>query len=472
MKKRALRCLCFVLLSCALSFGKMYKSKHFIIQTELDHRFVGFIENVAETYYANMLEYGLASKGKGRLTVYYSETESEAKHLFKLHGYNGKQGNYYYAADIPAVYVYRRAGDGEYVGWRPLFYGITYHLVNRELVDAPVWFKEGVSCFFSEKGQLIKSELVFDSVNPKQQQLLRKELEKVGRANIKRLYSSTAERFYTWNIGIPFAKTFFYWLCETGQLKNYMNVVKTDGFELVVLEKTLSRSFSKINMELSRFIKKNVYADAYLGDGRQASDESEKERLFGQALELRFGYYAVYLDLAKLHYLNKEYEKSIENLELILVQGQKREYRQVVKLMAKVYYRKKDFPKALDYYMKAWEYSDYDEYKYRLAFGIANCHYHLKDLENARKWYKRFLKDKWEIKPMQKAVEYAEKFVEYRKALAEAKTEAKEKPMQKAVKYAEKFVEHRKALKETKAEAKAEAKAKAKVKAKAMKDNK
>ena len=50
-----------------------------------------------------------------------------------------------------------------------------------------------------------------------------------------------------------------------------MNVVKKEGFDLEVLEKTLSKSFSKINMELFRFIKENVYADAYLADGRQAA---------------------------------------------------------------------------------------------------------------------------------------------------------------------------------------------------------
>ena len=186
-----------------------------------------------------------------------------------------------------------------------------------------------------------------------------------------------------------------------------------------VLEESLSKSSSKINIELFKFIKRDVYADAYLADGRQADDAAEKTKAYLNALDLRPGYYAAYLDLAKLHYSNKEYEKSMQILLRMLVNKHKRDHRQVVKLMAKICYWQEDYPKSLDYYMKAWGYSDYDEYKYRLAYGIGSCYYYLEDSDNAQKWYEQFLEGKWETGSMQAAEKYAKKFIKHQKELAE-----------------------------------------------------
>jgi tetratricopeptide (TPR) repeat protein len=148
-----------------------------------------------------------------------------------------------------------------------------------------------------------------------------------------------------------------------------------------------------------------------LKDGWQTEDQAQKIQAFLKALELKPDYHTARLELAECYCRSKDYEKCRENLKQILDDPESIEYRQAAGLMANTYYNEKDYPKALEYYNKAWEYSDCYEYKYRLAYQIGNCFYYLKDPEGAKQWYKKFLDCNWEPEKMKTSVDYARKYL-------------------------------------------------------------
>ena len=262
-----------------------------------------------------------------------------------------------------------------------------------------------------EQTRIVKGKITVGRPNPWREQILRNEIEQGRRPNIKRLFSSSTEQFHDWDLGCHFARAFFYWLHETGQLEQYLKNVREKGYELSVLEETVSDSYGRINIELSKFIKKDCYAGAYLKDGQQTEDEAQKIQAFLKALELKPDYQAARLELAECYYRNRDYENCRENLKQILDDPESTEYRQAACLMANTYYNQKDYPKALEYYNKAWEYSDYYEYKHRTAYQIGNCCYYLKDSEGAKQWYKKFLDCNWEQESMKASTDYARKYL-------------------------------------------------------------
>ena len=77
------------------------------------------------------------------------------------------------------------------------------------------------------------------------------------------------------------------------------------------------------------------------------------------------------------------------------------------------YFAEKDYTKALEYYKKALEYSDHNEYKYELYYWIATCHYYLKDYETAKELHKKFLDNNWEPDRLPKEVAYAKEYIKY-----------------------------------------------------------
>ncbi|MFZ0034536.1 MAG: tetratricopeptide repeat protein, partial [Sedimentisphaerales bacterium] len=316
-----------------------------------------------------------------------------------------------YESSTPAVYTHQFMNNGELNGWGALFHEIAHHFVQLNYRDPPVWFGEGLACFLGEQTQIVKGKLIVGSPSPLREQTLRDEIEKEDRRpNIKRLLSSSKEQFNDWDLGCHFARAFFYWLNETGRLEPYLKNVREKGYDLPVLEDTVSGSYGKINIELSKFIKKDCYAGAYLKDGQQAEDQARKIEAFLKALELKPDYQTARLELAECYYRSKDYEKCRENLKQILDKPESIEYRQAACLMANTYYNQKDYTNALEYYKKAWEYSDYYEYKHRTAYQIGNCFNYLNDPENARQWYGKFLDCNWEKENMKTSVEYAQKY--------------------------------------------------------------
>ena len=411
MKKQIFLCVCWIVLLFTNAFAEDCQSDHFIIHSDLDPCYMQFVRANAEAYYENLQGRYFQTGWQKPLTIYYSRTQSDTQQLLDKDGHKIKVDYGFYESSTPAVYTHQFMNNGELGGWGTLFHEITHHFIQLNYRDPPAWFDEGLACFLGEQTRIVKGKITVGRPNPWREQILRNEIEQGRRPNIKRLFSSSTEQFNEWDLGCHFARAFFYWLHETGRLEQYLKNVQKKGYELSVLEETVSDSYGKINVELSKFIKKNCYAGAYLKDGRQTEDEAQKIQASLKALDLKPDYQAARLELAECYYRSRDYEKCRENLKQILDNPESIEYRQAAGLMANTYYNEKDYPKALDYYNKAWEYSDYYEYKYRLAYQIGNCCYYLKDPEGAKQWYKKFLDCKWEQESMKASADYARKYL-------------------------------------------------------------
>jgi tetratricopeptide (TPR) repeat protein len=413
MKKQIFLCFCFAVLLFANAFAESRQSNHFIIHSNLDPGLVQFVRANAEAYYENMQKRYFQKGWQKPLTIYYSKTQSDTQQFLDKNGHEGKVSYGLYEPNTPAVYTHQFMDNGELCGWGTLFHETTHHFIRLNFHDPPTWFDEGLACFLGEQTRIVKGTLTVGRPSPWREQILRNEIEQGHRPNIKRLFSSSTEQFHEWNLGCHFARALFYWLHETGQLEQYLKNVRKKGYDLSVLEQTVSSPYGKINTELSRFIKKDCYAGAYLKDGQQANNEAEKIQAFLKALELKPDYHTAQLELAECYSRGKDYEKCRESLKQILDDPESNEYPQAAALLAKIYYSEKDYAKALEYYNKAWEYSDCYEYKYRTAYQIGNCFYYLKDPENAGQWYKKFLDCKWDQDSMKASADYAKKYIEF-----------------------------------------------------------
>jgi tetratricopeptide (TPR) repeat protein len=418
MKKQIFLCVCCALLLLTDAFAESGQSSHFVICSDLDPCYVQFIRANAEAYYENLQSTGHLTAGRyfqtvwaKPLTIYYSRTQSDTQQLLDKNGHKLKVSCGFYEPNTPAVYTHQFMNNGEPGSWGALFHEIAHHFIHLNYRSPPVWFDEGLACFLGEQTRIVKGKLTVGGPNPQREQILRNEIEQGRRLNIKRLLSSSTEQFNEWDLGCHFARAFFYWLHEIGRLEQYLKNVQKKGYELSVLEETTSDSYGKINVELSKFIKKDCFAGAYLKDGQQTEDEAQKIQAFLKALELKPDYHTARLELAECYYRSRDYENCRENLKQILDDLESIEYRQAASLMANTYYNQKDYSRALEYYNKAWEYSDYYEYKYRLAYQIGNCFYYLKDPEGAKQWYKKFLDCNWEPEKMKTAVDYAHKYL-------------------------------------------------------------
>jgi hypothetical protein len=398
----------FVLFSSSAAEG--YRSKNFAIHSDLDPGYVEFVQANAEAYYENLRLRYFQTSWTEPLTVYYSESESETKQLLSASGYSGEGAYGHYVAGVPAIYAHRLMDNGDAGGWGGLYRGITHHLIEQTYPDGPVWFKEELASFFGEQSRIIRGRLAIGEPSPGRQ-ILKEKIDGGHRPNIRRLFSASKERFRNWDIGSDFAQAFFNWLHETGHLRRYLKNVRGKGYELSVLEETVGKTFTKINVELLRFIKKSCSAEAYFQEGVNAEEQGRKEEAFLKALELKPDYEAARVELAKCYNRSGDYEQSRANLRQILNDPENSEYVRALSLMGSTYYSEKDYTEALEYYKKGWGYCDNYEYKYRVAYQIANCYYHLKDTKNAEHWYKKFLENNWEPERMQESVDYARKYV-------------------------------------------------------------
>ncbi len=412
MKKLIFVYVCCAILLFVNAFAEADLSDHFAIRCDLDSRYAQFILKNAEAYYENLQAQYFQNPWPKPLIIYYSETQSDTQRLLKSKGYENTAEHGFYEPDTPAVYTHRFMDNGQLNTWDGLFREVTHHFIHLDYKNPPEWFDEGLACFLGEQTQIADGKPAVGRPSPLREQILRSKIEQGHRLNIRRLLSSSEEQFGDWDLGCHFARAFFYWLYETNQLKKYLKTVRGKGYELPTLEETLSMSYGEINVELLKFIKNDCYAGAYLKDGQDTEGNAQKIQSFKKALELKPDYQLARLELAECYYREGNYKSCRENLELILKDPQGVEYRRAACLMAGTYYDEKEYSKALEYYNKAWEHSDYYEYKYRLAYKIGNCLYHMQDHECAKRWYKEFLDCKWEQDAMKSGEAYARKYIE------------------------------------------------------------
>lgn len=410
MNKNICLYFCCALLFSAGALAEYPEYNHFAIESDLHPSYTELVEANAEAYYENLEQY-FQSGWREPLTIYYSRTQSDTQKLLNEHGLDVQVSCGHYEPNTPAVYAHRFMDNTEPSGWGKLFHQITHHFVRQNFQNPPEWFDEGLACFLGEQTQILKGELIATGTNAYRPQILMEEIEQGRRFSTKRLFSFSDEQFHNWDGGCSFAIAFFYWLSETGELKQYLSSAQEKGFELSVLEETLSKPFGRVNVELLKFIKKHCYAEAYLQQARGTEDQAQKKQALLKALEIKPDYHPALLDLAKCYSRTKDNDKYHAYLEQILNDPQSCEYQQAATLMGNDIYNRKDYAKALGYYKKAWEYSDYYEYKYRLAYRIANCCHYLNDTENAGKWYEKFLDCNWEPEKTRTSIEYAREYV-------------------------------------------------------------
>lgn len=411
MNKQAFLCLCCTLLALEPVSAKEYRTDHFTVSSDLEPAYVQLVQANAEAYYANMQQY-FPTGWRKPLKIYFSKTQADTTNLLGDHGYDDSVDCGRYEPNVPAVYTHQFMNNGELNGWNSLFHQITCHFIRQNFQSPPEWFNEGLTCFFRDHARIVKAKLVVAEPNPATLQILKTRIDEGRRFNIKRLFSSSKEQLY----GLPgrrqFAQVFFHWLNQTGQMPQYLTNVRQKGYEFPILQETLSKSLTKINMEIADFIEANCQAAAHLQQGRQAQDHAQKQQAFLKTLQLKPDCYVACLELAKCFNHTGDYENCRKHLKQILNDPESAEFLRAAMLMANTYYNQKDYTNALEYYNKAWEYSDCYEYKYKVAYRIANCHYRLEDPESAKKWFKQFVDCNWEPEKTKAGAEYARKFIE------------------------------------------------------------
>ncbi|MHC4624088.1 MAG: tetratricopeptide repeat protein [Planctomycetota bacterium] len=399
----------FLFLSDVLA--ETYESEHFIIYSDLDPRYVHFVQENAEAYYRQMEQLYFRTGGAKRIKIYYSRTQADTQKLFYKHGLNEQAHYGRYVAGVPAIYTHRLMNDGGQSGWGTLFHEITHHFVGLNYSYAPVWFNEGLACLLGEQTRIVKGRASIGHPNPWREHALRKMIENGEKIDVRHLTSLTADQFHKRRENYHPARALFYWLYDNGYLEEYLQNVRRKGYGLSVLEQTVGKRFRVINTELLSFIEKNCYAGAYLYEGARSEEQAQRERLFLKALELKPDYKAARLRLARDCFRNRNHQKCRENLEPVLRDYECIEYRGALELTGHMHYREKNHAEALKYYRKALDYSQYYEYKHELYHWMAICYHFLKDYDTARQFHKKFLDSNWEPDRLSKLVEYSRKYV-------------------------------------------------------------
>ncbi|MHC4618716.1 MAG: tetratricopeptide repeat protein [Planctomycetota bacterium] len=391
--------------------AQTYESEHFIIYSDLDPRYVRFIQANAEAYYRQMEQLYFRTGGVKRIKIYYSKTQADTQKLFYKHGLNEKAYYGRYVAGVPAIYTHRLMDAGGPTGWGTLFHEITHHFVGLNHTHAPVWFNEGLACLLGEQTRIVKGRASIGHPNPWREHALRKMIEKGEKINVKHLTSLTPGQFHKRRENYHPARALFYWLHDNGYLEKYLQNVRRNGYGLSVLEQTTGRRYQIINAELLSFVEKNCYAGAFLYMGGRSKDKARRERLFLKALELKPDYKAARLRLAWDYFRNRNHEKCRENLKPILRDSECIEYRGALELTGHIHYREQNHAVALKYYHKALDHSEYCEYKHELYHWMGVCYYFLKDHERARQFHKKFLDSNWEPDRLSKLVEHSKKYL-------------------------------------------------------------
>jgi tetratricopeptide (TPR) repeat protein len=410
MRRQVILCFGWLLLSFRSVPAETYKSDHFIINSDLDPRYVQFIQANAEAYYQNMVGRYFQTGGGKPIPIYYSKTQSETFQLLRKRGHKTEAHSSYYVSNEEAIYTYRLTNEGAVLDIGTLFHEITHHFVCSNFKNPPAWFNEGLACFLGNETRIVKGGIKLGEPSPWRDEELKERVEKGIKPNLKRLFPMTLKQLYDWPIGYNFSRALFYWLYENGKLEEYLQNAQKNGYEIWVLEQTVRKSVNEINKELFAFIQKDCYAGAYLRQGQWSRNEAQKQEAFLKALQLKPNYRKAKLELAISFHRSGDYKQCRSWLRDILRFPDSSEYRDAAEYMGDSYYKEGNYTEALEYYQKALEYSDYYEYKFNLYYGIACCYHYMKDYATAKKFYKLFLDGNWEPEKYPKEVEYAKEY--------------------------------------------------------------
>jgi len=425
MIKRTILFFLLVLLYPASTYAKRYLGARFVFESNVDSRVVENMRKKADLFYDALITNYSLSGWLSPLTVYYSKNESQTNQLLSKYGFIYLKGNSYYKTGSASVYIHQADKNKEPCGPGMLYYGITRHFIAENFKNAPEWFKEGLSRLFEEQAGIIDGTLIISDPEPGTNFALKEKLDKGSRPNVKILFTwTTPDKIQGYDYGYHLAQTFFYWLHTRNQLgaylKNVQKNISKSGYDIAILESTLSMDFGKINIELLDFLNKVCYAEAYLTQAVDTNDPTQKKEALVKALEHKQDYNKARLELVKYFHDVSEMQHCKDHLKKMLSSPVSPEHISAAVLLGNVFYIEKDYVKACEYYTKAWNYATNYDYRYRIAYRLANSYNHLKKSDSASKWYKTFLADKWNADDMKLCSDYAQRYIDYAKKVKQA----------------------------------------------------
>ncbi|MEE9370315.1 MAG: hypothetical protein V3W45_02485, partial [Sedimentisphaerales bacterium] len=106
MKKQVLLCFYCVFMLVTRAPASDYECEHFTINSDLDPRFVQFIEANAEAYFKNLKSLYFLRSWQEPLLIYYSKTQSNTRELLSKHGHKAEVDYGRYIYKVPAIYTH------------------------------------------------------------------------------------------------------------------------------------------------------------------------------------------------------------------------------------------------------------------------------------------------------------------------------------------------------------------------------
>lgn len=386
----------FVFLSCSSVYSQTSKSPHFVIHSDLDSRYITNLQSNIEMFYEEMLSGYFSIGWESPLAIYYSKSQLDTQKLMASFGHKDKVYYGVYVPSLNAIFTHRKMDSGVFSGVGTVFHEIVHCFVGLNYDRPATWFNEGLATFLGEQARCVNNRLALGYANPWREQALRKMIEDGEKIDVEKLASLSSRQFYSRRENYHPNRALFYFIYEMGNLQEYMQNVKREGYGLEVLEKTLGKSRDRINSELLDFIKSNCYPGAYYNDGITAQTLEDKKRFFYKSLQIKPNYYPAQLELARCFYFENNHEKCKAILSSILDNPYSKEFIEANKILSDGYYKQKNYSDALEYSQKAWDSSSYDEYRFLIAYKIGCCYNYLGDRVKARHWFKTFLDENWE----------------------------------------------------------------------------
>lgn len=402
-----------------------FVTKHFRVQSAMDSRYATYVSRNAEAFYDNMTPQYFPKGFTDPLVIEYSTHQSESRKKLASLGLDDdiNYGKYVGYLDTtegkePTLFTHRVMDGGRLSGWGTLFHEIVHHFIAINHTEAPTWFNEGLASFLGERTRIVKGAITVGRPNPWREKILRELIEDGWTPDVEEMANFSSTRFYDDEQAYPFARTLFYWLHHSGKLDSYLKIVKSDGYSIDILAKIAGSSIEQINQDLLKFIQDYCLPASYIFDADNEEDGHKKELLLRKAIALQ-PEDASHDHLARIrlaeyfYYEAKNNEQCRRVLSIILNDEGSQYFYKVMWLMGDIAYSEDKYNKAIEYYKRSLEYTDYYEHGPWLLYWIGSSHLGLKDLSTAKIWYEQYLKEEWEPQRNHKWVDSAQKLLQW-----------------------------------------------------------
>ncbi|MHC4744928.1 MAG: hypothetical protein ACYS8Z_23685, partial [Planctomycetota bacterium] len=195
MRSSLIMAVCLLTAFATRGYARKYTSKHFVVESNLDSRYVQFVVANAEAYYGHMTDEYYPSGGNRRVVIYFSETAADTHKLFRRDGISGRPRYGLYRSDPPSIYTHRYLDAGGLTGWGTLFHEITHHLVAVNYPNAPPWFDEGLATILGEQARIAGGKVDLGKPNPWREHALREMIKKGFKIDVRTFLSLSRKDF-------------------------------------------------------------------------------------------------------------------------------------------------------------------------------------------------------------------------------------------------------------------------------------